>query len=163
MKGIALALVGLLPLPAPAQVPQDACFLLQRAPGNGAGDPGHLIAALAIEFRPLTEGDRAAKGPWRHLRIAARLADQGRGDGLDGALLTATADCRMPSTACFSDNDTSRLDLEVIDSETILVRTSGFAIAEYGEGTGIADLAPHPGLEARYRLTRHDAEPCIPE
>lgn len=157
---LSLLLLGL-PGLAQAQLPEGACYVARLADPAQASNSG--VQALAIEFRPLTGADRLGKGYWRHLRISARMAPQGQGarDGLAGLLLSATADCRTETLTCFSDDDASQLAIEVVNADTILVRTSGFVIAEYGDGTGLSDLAEAPGHETRYRLTRIDASPCV--
>lgn len=149
-----------LPGMAAAQLPEGACFVT----GAGQTVTGG-VQALAIEFRALTGADRLGKGYWRHLRISARMSAQGQAarDGVAGLLLSATADCRTETLTCFSDDDASQLSVEVINADTILVRTSGFAVAEYGDGTGLSDLADRRGQETRYLLTRWDTASCRPD
>lgn len=166
MRPLKLALLmSVLPAMALAQLPEGACYVQRLTAREMAQEPARGVQALSIEFRALTDGDRAGKGYWRHLRISARMAAQGQGlrDGVAGALLSATADCRTETLTCFSNADASQLVIEVINADTILVRTSGFIIAEYGDGTGLSDLAEVPGREARYRLARSVASSCRPD
>lgn len=163
MRTAFLALMlAAVPAAAGAQLPEGACFVAQ-AEGGQMPSPG--VESLTIEFRPLTGADRAGKGYWRHLRISARMSAQGQAarDGVAGLLLSATADCRTETLTCFSDDDASQLSIEVIDADTLLVRTSGFVVAEYGDGAGLSDLAEVRGRETRYRMTRSDASACRPD
>ena len=164
MRALLAALVlAALPGMAAAQLPEGACYVTGAGQTSRPSTGG--VQALAIEFRALTGADRLGKGYWRHLRISARMSAQGQAarDGVAGLLLSATADCRTETLTCFSDDDASQLSVEVINADTILVRTSGFAVAEYGDGTGLSDLADRRGQETRYLLTRWDTASCRPD
>lgn len=158
----ALLLGTLLPGVAPAQLPEGACYRTELDPAELAARPERGVQALSLEFLALTDWDRQAKGPWRHVRISARMAAQGQGlrDEAAGALLTATAECRSERLSCWTDGDAAHFTLRVHDAATLELRTRHFPVADYGGSMTESNLAESDTRDTVYLLARAEPGAC---
>jgi len=158
-----LALAGVaLPDPVRAQLPEDACFRMSLDADTLARAPQRGVQALTVEFLRLVDWDRAAKGPYRHVRLTARMSGQGQvlRDGAMGAVLTAVAECRTERLSCWANDNTAHFDLQVHDADTLELRTRHFPVADYGGSMTESNLAETGDRDTVYLLTRADPIDC---
>lgn len=148
--------------PAAAQLPEGACYRLSLDADALALLPQRGVQALAVEFLRLAAWDRAAKGPYRHVRLTARMAGQGQAlrDGATGAVLTAVAECRAERLSCWANDNTAYFDLRVHDADTLELRTRHFPVADYGGSMTESNLAEQADRDTVYLLTRADLIDC---
>jgi hypothetical protein len=159
-------LAGLLALsvaaPALAQMPEDACYAMRLTPHDLAQQPERGVQALYVHFVALRDFEESSKGPWRHLRISAVMADQGQGarDGAVGATLTQVAECRTGDMLCWAYDNTSFLTVQVRSAQVLELRTDDFVVADFGESMMASNLAETIGQESVYTLFRLNDGPC---
>jgi len=147
---------------AQAQMPEGLCYAMRLSQQDLAQRPERGVQELYVRFIALTRLDAENKGPWRHLRIRAVMADQGQAvrDHAQGAVLTQVAECRTEQMECWAYDNQSFFTLRVHDAQMLELRTRDFEVADFGESLVASNLAETIGRESVYMLERLNSGPC---